>query len=164
MKNTDSLSMTIRKVTDNIETLMNGGMLQDTIDGEITDNNINIEDSNGSNYTLEEFAELIEYIEPKTAKEIDLENTIASMRKRIEELEETSTSSADVEPKNRKSRVVLSEAKKLELCNFYTANKPGMTDYEIAAKFNVSSNYMTKIVISYGRKIPNKRTLKVTDG
>ena len=68
----ESLNRTIRKVTDNIKILMAGGLLKDPDDGGVSETILEITTNNG-NYGPETFSRLVEYIEPKTRREVELE-------------------------------------------------------------------------------------------
>jgi len=155
----ESLSRTIRKVTDNIEILMNGGMIQDLNDGEKISDIDNIE-INNSNYSLEEFAELIEYIEPKTDREVALELEIAGLRDQLKAAGSIKMGSSN---RPRKIPVTLSETQEQIVVDYYLANKDKKIKMkDIAAKYNISDNKVADILKQARVRIPNKRNRKVT--
>ena len=158
----ESLGMIIRKVTDNIEIVMNGGKLIDNIGDEITIVRVVVQDKNDEldKFTLEELAEFIEFIEPKTDREIALELEIAGLRDQLKAAGSVVMGSSS---KPRKIPVTLSEAQELIVVDYYLANKDEKIKIkDIAAKYNISDNKVSDILYKAGVRIPGKRNRKVT--
>ena len=159
-------SMTIRKATDNIEILMSGGLLIDDEDKRIlTLNSIEMIDDTDEkiDYSIEEFADLLEHIEPKTKREEALELRITILE---DQLAHATTASAPVlgsEVRPRKIPVTLSEAQELIVVQYYLDHKEsGIKIKEISAKYNISDRSTSMILEKHGVRTPGKRNRKIT--
>ena len=161
----ESLSATIRKVTDNIETLMNGGKLTDDVSVySFLEIALEDKDSNSEGFTLEEFSELEEYTEPKTEREIKLEKEIELLKAKVESLVEiNSFVSSGCEPKQIKPRVVYDKESKLKIAQEWKADRNSeqpMNLKQMANKYNISTNYLVTILKEFGVYSPKKKNQK----
>jgi len=158
----ESLSMTIRKATDNIEILMNGGSLADNGGNIISFVKVVMEDEDQIPYgfSLDELAEFTEYVIPKTERELVLEE-------RISELEAQITAGGEVpyEHKVSKGRVVLDASSKLKIAQEWKRTRgtdDELNGKETAAKYGISDSYLKKFLKELGVYEPRKRKQKVT--
>ena len=171
MNKEESLSMTIRKVTDNIEILMNGGKLFDEAQDEVLTFDemfLNCKsDDKALGYGLEIFSTLTEHIEPKTEREVELETKIAELEARLK---------ADVTvygvKRINKKPVILSEARELEMCERWKSNieaykedenfpKPFVKD--LAKEFKIANGTCSKILDKHNCRNMETRVRVVTD-
>ncbi len=153
----ESLSRTIRKVTDNIEILMNGGMLIDPNDGGVSEK-INSIETDYTLYNLEDFSKLTEHIIPKTDREIALELEIAGLK---DQLKTAGSVKMGGSSKPRKIPVTLSKNQNQIIVDYYLVNKNASMK-DIAAKYNVCSNTVSRILKEANVRIPGKRQREIT--
>ncbi len=156
MINEESLSMTIRKTTDNIEILMNGGMLQNLDDGTKISEIENIQIS-GAHYSLYEFSELVEYIEPMTEREV-------AQAKEIEELKAQLAARPTVSGKHRKEKTIYSSSDEAKIAGFWKAEKAigsEITRKDMADMYNLSPNSVTRILVKFGVEKKKTNNVKV---
>jgi len=145
-----------RLVADNIELLLTGGKLLDENTGDVlTIVEITLEDDGLVPKTFEpsEFAELIEYSEPKTEREIELEKQIADLRVEL-------AAKPTISGKVKKSKTVLSSEEKLRIAQFYKRdllNPKPMTQKDMAAKFDISPGYLADTLRLQGVYKPKTR-------
>ncbi len=121
-----SESMTIRKVTDNVEILLGGGALSDLEDGTIVEDiSFTLTESNGNEteYSVEEFSNMIEYIEPKTKREVALELRITVLEDKLAHATSVSTPVLGSEVRPRKIPVTLSESQEQIVVDYYLEHK-----------------------------------------
>jgi len=156
MTEKESLSMTIRKATDNIEILMGGGKLVDEDDNIMVSPGIILVEDDGSEevFTFEELSELTEYVEPMTDKEV-------AQAKEIEDLKAQLAAKPTMSGKTRKSKVKYNKSDEMKIAQDWkqekiVGNKPKKKDF--AKKYNISGNYLTSILTSFG--VEPKRTNK----
>jgi len=155
-----SLSMKIRKSTDNLEVLMNGGKLVNPDDGSVlTFVEIFLEDDNlnGEAFALEEFANLEEYVAPKSREE--------ELQERIDDLEAqlAAVSGGFIEPKHQKPKTIYDKNSKLKIAQEWKLdrlNEKPMKLKEMAAKYDISSNYLVSILKEFGVYEPKKKNRK----
>ena len=158
-------SMNIRKATDNIEILMNGGELFDEGQDEILtfEELILVCKSDGDTlaYTLNTFAELIEYTEPMTEREL-------AQAKEIEELKAQIASGEFVrvnkEISSRKKRVKYARSDEMKIAQDWKYEKSIGTKLkkkDFAKKYNISGNYLTSILVSFGVETKRRNNTKV---
>jgi predicted ATP-dependent protease len=116
------------------------------------------EDTVPESFTFEEFSELEEYIEPKTTREIELEEKVKELEHKLETYK---ILDSENEKRRRKPPNRLSDEKQEEIVEFYVANKP-ITIVEVSEKYNISPNYCAFILDKYGVRIikPNKNRVK----
>ena len=163
---TESLSATTRKVTDNIEILMDGGKLTNDINiYSFLEIALEYGDSNSCDFTLEEFAELTEYTEPKSEREIKLEEEIELLKAKVESLVEiNSFVSSGCEPKHIKPRVVYDQESKLKIAQDWKTDRNSehpMNLKQMAIKYNISTNYLVTILKELGVYSPKKKKQKI---
>ena len=140
----------IRKITDNIEILLSSGMLMDQNDGEISNVILEIRTDAGI-YGPESFALLEEHIVPLT-REQELEIEVQQLRDLVDQMTQDHTPL-------RKARTVLDSDSKKYMAEVWvdsrSHDKP-MKLFELADKFNVSSNYASKTLKEIGVYNPRK--------
>ena len=161
-KKEKSDGMTIRKVTDNIEIIMGGGMLTDPNDDGISEK-INSIETNYALYSLEDFSKLEEHVEPKTKREEALELRITVLEDQLAHATTSSTLILGSELRPRKIPVTLSEAQELIVVQYYKDHKEaGIKIKEISAKYNISDRSTSMILEKHGARIPGKRQRRIT--
>ncbi len=164
-ENGESLGITIRKVTDNIEILMNGGFLNNPstkYQNNMVFDTISLIDENGDSleFDLKTLSEMEEVIIPKTDREIALELEIAGLRDQLKAAGSVRMGSSN---RPRKIPVTLSESQEQIVVDYYLANKDEKIKMkDIAAKYNISDNKVADILKQAGVRAPNKRNRKVT--
>jgi len=164
----ESLSRSIRKATDNIEILMNGGMLNNLstkYQNEMVFDTISLIDENGDSleFDLETFAQMEEVVIPKTDREIALELEIAGLKDQLTQATTESTTVLGSTIRPRKTPVTLSESQEKIVVQYYLDHKEsGIKMKEIADKYNISGNKVSDILEKHGVRIPGRRQRKIT--
>ncbi len=157
----ESLSIQIKNATDNVEILMNGGMLTD-LNGDIFKNIAFVtvmEDGGTIEYDAKDFIKLDEYIVPLTDNEKVLMDRISELEEQIK------VSGISALPKRRKIPVTISEDQEMIVVDYYLDNKDdGITIKEIAAKYNISGGLVSKVLEKHKVRIPFKRNRQITYG
>ena len=115
------------------------------------------EDKEASEFTLAEFAELTLYIEPKSKRELELEQTIRELTDKLDNVV-----SLKGEPRQKKKASIFGIERQKDLVAFYSANK-SMKLKEIAAEFNISSKYAGDLLDKHGVRIRGKKNRKITE-
>jgi len=168
MDKDESLSRTIRKVTDNIEILMSGGMLNNPstkYQNEMIFDMISLIDENGDSleFDFKTLSEMEEVIIPKTDREVALELEIAGLKDQLAHATTASTPVLGSKVRPRKIPVTLSEAQELIVVQYYEDHKKaGIKIKEISAKYNISDRSTSMILEKHGARIPGKRQRKIT--
>ena len=116
-------------------------------------------------FELSEFAELVEYIEPMTEREV-------SMQERIDVLEALLASDSTKVSSTTKERVYLSEEQMHEIGKFYVLNikavkgkEPNglnLTNLEISKRYNISASAMSTFLIALGYRDKKTNKKKIT--
>ena len=139
----------------NIEILKNDGRLQDS-SSKYKFAYIGLSDETEEivEFTFEELSELTEYVEPMTDKEV-------AQAKEIEDLKAQLAAKPTMSGKTRKSKVKYSKSDEMKIAQDWkqekiAGNKPKKKDF--AKKYNISGNYLTSILTSFG--VEPKRTNK----
>ena len=153
----ESLSRTIRKVTDNIEILMNGGQLISKNKTIYTPVEIVLEDENKkwTGFPFKNLAKLEEYVEPKTAREIQLEKQIAELQ---------AEKAAGFNKKN-KAKNTLSTEEQVGVASRWKAdqrNEKPMTKIAFSEQEDISHGYLNTILVKFTDHVPRKKKVTPT--
>ena len=149
------------KALDNMRILLSDGKLcwNNNVDFPLSFTGIILDDgTNEEEFSLEEFAKLEEYIEPKSREE-ELEERIAELEAQVK------AQSIIIEPKQTKTRVIYDQASKLKISQEWKVDRTTehpMYLKDMAQKYNISSNYLVTILKEFGVYKPKKQKRKIT--
>jgi len=152
---TPPLSVTIKKLQDNIESLFNGGYLCDQDEIKLKFVGIILEEDSGDGleFTLEQFSELVKFVEPMSERETAMKSEIDRL---LGLLEDATTYSG-----TNKRPIQLTAYQEIQVAKWY-ADESATSNVkvkisEVATRFNISSTYASRILTEHGVRTPNTR-------
>jgi len=157
----EQLLMQIENAKENIETLMNGGMLLsqhgDIFHGMGFLLKVDVEEDDEVSMSVDMFCHLVEYTVPLTDNEKVLMDRIAELEEQVK------ASGISSLPKRRKIPVTISEDQEMVVVDYYNLNKDkNITIKAIAAKYNISGGLVSKVLEKHKARIPIRRNRQVT--